>query len=50
MAETGCRRICHLESVDWLDNQLLPGPVRDIPTAELEAAYYRQQGESAVVA
>lgn len=39
-----------LEWVDWFNNRRLLEPIGNIPPAELEAAYYRQQNESAMVA
>ena len=39
-----------LEWVDWFNNRRLLEPIGDIPPAEFEAAYYRQQNESALVA
>jgi len=36
--------------VDWFNNRRLLGPIGDIPPAEFEAAYYRQETESAMVA
>jgi putative transposase len=39
-----------LEWVDWFNNRRLLGPIGDIPPAEFEAAYYRQEIESAMVA
>jgi putative transposase len=32
-----------LDWVDWFNHKRLPGPIGDIPPAEAEAAYYRQQ-------
>lgn len=39
-----------LEWVDWFNNRRLLEPIGNIPPAELEAAYYRQQDGSAMVA
>ena len=39
-----------LEWVDWFNNRRLLEPIGNIPPAEFEAAYYRQQDESAQVA
>lgn len=39
-----------LEWVDWFNNRRLLEPIGNVPPAELEAAYYRQQDESAMVA
>ena len=39
-----------LEWVDWFNNRRLLEPIGNIPPAELEAAYYRQQNESAMAA
>jgi len=39
-----------LEWVDWFNNRRLLKPIGNIPPAELEMAYYRQQEESAMVA
>ena len=39
-----------LEWVDWFNNRRLLEPIGNIPPAELEMAYYRQQEESAMVA
>ena len=39
-----------LEWVDWFNNRRLLEPIGNIPPAELEMAYYRQLGESAMVA
>jgi putative transposase len=39
-----------LEWVDWFNNRRLLEPIGNIPPAEFEAAYYRQQAESAMVA
>ena len=39
-----------LEWVDWFNNHRLLEPIGNIPPAELEAAYYRQQNESAMAA
>jgi transposase InsO family protein len=39
-----------LEWVDWFNNRRLLEPIGNIPPAELEEAYYRQQEESAMVA
>ncbi|MEE4109796.1 MAG: IS3 family transposase, partial [Halieaceae bacterium] len=36
--------------VDWFNNRRLLGPIGDIPPAELEATYYHQETESAMVA
>jgi len=36
--------------VDWFNNRRLLEPIGNIPPAELEAAYYRQQNESAMAA
>lgn len=35
-----------LEWVDWFNNQRLLEPICNVPPAEFEAAYYRQQDES----
>ena len=32
-----------LDWVHWFNHQRLPGPIGNIPPAEAEAAYYRQQ-------
>jgi transposase InsO family protein len=39
-----------LEWVHWFNNRRLLGPIGDIPPAEFEAAYYRQETGSAMVA
>ena len=39
-----------LEWVDWFNHRRLLGPVGDVPPAEFEAAYYKQNEESALVA
>lgn len=39
-----------LEWVDWFNNRQLLEPIGNIPPAELEATYYRQQSESVMVA
>jgi transposase InsO family protein len=39
-----------LEWVDWYNNRRLLTPIGDIPPAERELAYHRQQGESAMAA
>lgn len=39
-----------LDWVDWFNNRRLLGPIGNIPPAEAEAAYYRQQSESAKAA
>jgi putative transposase len=39
-----------LEWVDWLNNRRLLEPIGDIPPAEVELMYYRQQDESAAAA
>jgi len=39
-----------LEWVDWFNNRRLLEPIGDIPPAEFESMYYRQQDESAVAA
>jgi putative transposase len=39
-----------LERVDRFNNRLLLEPIGDIPPAEYELMYYRQQDESAVAA
>ena len=39
-----------LEWVDWFNNRRLLEPIGNIPPAEAEAAYYRQQPELAVAA
>jgi transposase InsO family protein len=39
-----------LEWVHWFNNRRLLGPIGDIPPAEFEAAYYRQEIGSAMVA
>jgi transposase InsO family protein len=39
-----------LEWVDWFNNRRLLSSIGDVPPAELEMAYYRQQRESAKVA
>ena len=39
-----------LEWVDWFNNRRLLRPIGDVPPAELETAYYRQQSESATAA
>lgn len=38
-----------LEWVDWFNHRWLLEPIGNIPPAGLEAAYYRQQEESAMV-
>ena len=35
---------------DWFNHRRLLEPIGNVPPAELEAAYYRQQKESAMVA
>ena len=37
-----------LEWVDWFNHRRLLKPIGDIPPAELETAYHRQQEESAM--
>ncbi len=39
-----------LEWVDWFNHRRLLEPIGNVPPAELEAAYYRQQEESAKAA
>jgi len=39
-----------LEWVDWFNNRRLLEPIGNVPPAELEMAYYRQQDESAMAA
>ena len=39
-----------LEWVDWFNKRRLLEPIGNVPPAEFEAAYYRQQSESAMVA
>lgn len=39
-----------LEWVDWFNHRRLLRPIGDVPPAELETAYYRQQSESATAA
>ena len=39
-----------LEWVDWFNNRRLLEPIGNVPPAEVEAAYYLQQDESAMVA
>jgi len=39
-----------LEWVDWFNHRRLLEPIGNIPPAEMEAAYYRQREESAMVA
>jgi transposase InsO family protein len=39
-----------LEWVDWFNHRRLLEPIGNIPPAELEQAYYRQLGESAMAA
>ena len=39
-----------LEWVDWFNHRRLLEPIGDVPPAELETAYYRQQDESAMAA
>jgi transposase InsO family protein len=39
-----------LEWVDWFNNRRLFQPIGDVPPAEYEMAYYRQQDESAMTA
>jgi putative transposase len=39
-----------LEWVDWFNNRRLLEPIGNIPPAEFELMYYRQQDESAVAA
>ena len=39
-----------LEWVDWFNNRRLFQPIGDVPPAEFEVAYYRQQDESAMAA
>jgi transposase InsO family protein len=39
-----------LEWVDWFNNRRLFQPIGDVPPAEFEMAYYRQQDESAMAA
>lgn len=39
-----------LEWVDWFNHRRLLGSIGNIPPAELEAAYYRQEEGSAVAA
>src|SRR4051812_35931052 len=38
-----------LEWVDWFNNRRLLEPIGDMPPAEFETAYYRQQEESAIL-
>ena len=37
-----------LEWVRWFNQRSLLGPIGDVPPAEYESAYCRQQGESAM--
>jgi putative transposase len=39
-----------LEWVDWFNNRRLLEPIGNIPPAEFELRYYRQQDESAAAA
>ena len=39
-----------LEWVDWFNHRRLLEPIGNVPPAELELAYYRQQSESAMAA
>ena len=39
-----------LEWVDWFNHRRLLEPIGNVPPAELELAYIRQQGESAMAA
>ena len=39
-----------LEWIDWFNNRRLVQPISDVPPAELEMAYCRQQEESAMAA
>ncbi len=39
-----------LEWVDWFNHRRLLEPIGHVPPAELEEAYYRQMGESAIAA
>lgn len=39
-----------LDWVDWFNNRRLLGPIGNVPPAEAEAAYYRQQSERAEAA
>ena len=39
-----------LEWVDWFNHRRLLRSIGDVPSAELETAYYRQQAESAIAA
>lgn len=39
-----------LEWVDWFNHRRLLEPIGNVPPVELEAAYYRQQEESAKAA
>lgn len=39
-----------LEGVDWFNHRRLMEPIGNVPPAELELAYYRQQEESAMAA
>ena len=39
-----------LEWVDWFNHRRLFQPIGDVPPAEFEMAYYRQQDESAMAA
>jgi transposase InsO family protein len=39
-----------LEWVDWFNQRRLLEPIGNVPPAELELAYYRQQGELALAA
>jgi transposase InsO family protein len=39
-----------LEWVDWFNHRRLLEPIGNVPPAELEMAYYRQQEESAIAA
>jgi transposase InsO family protein len=39
-----------LDWVDWFNNRRLLEPIGNIPPAEFESMYYRQQDESAVAA
>jgi transposase InsO family protein len=39
-----------LEWVDWFNNRRLLGTSGNVPPAEFESAYHRQQDESAMVA
>ena len=45
-----CGKKSALEWVDWFNHRRLLEPIGNVPPAELELAYYRQQDELALAA